>query len=83
MTKLTTLKDIDIRNSDLLEYNRIGPTPFFHKKLRAAAIEWIKHFRARGLWEEKERDNLEGAQQWYTSAFQFMEFFNITEADLK
>lgn len=77
MTELKTLKDINVMDSDLEEFNRIGPTPFFHKKLKQLAISHIKHMRREG------RDLYNSNIDEKSAIPKLIEIFNITEEDLK
>jgi len=87
--KLKTLKDLEEEFID--EHNR-----YISKELRQEAIKWIKHFKEMSerdcladnndkivCYPEDQCDVCE-MSDWYDGAEQkFMEFFNITEEELK
>lgn len=73
MTKLKTLKDLNLFNDDLKD-------DIAKEKLKAEAVKWVKHFNIQHNNHHEEWD-------LRCSAFgvinAFIDFFNLTEEDLK
>ncbi len=69
--KLKTLKDFPDN-----EFGATGRKFIFEDSLKAEAIKWVKA-------KEKEIDEIEGEGYGFQYVSVMMDFFNITESDLK
>lgn len=80
--ELKTLKNIvNIMNSDLEEYNRIGPTPFFRNKIKQEAINDIKELKI-GCRNSKILRDILGTHSEEAIIRYIMWKNNLTEEDL-
>jgi len=82
MTELKTLKDIEVHEAD--EEDLTNNVEWFKQEIKAEAIKWVKTSKKeqRKLIKDGENDKWD-AGYWKGFQQNFIDFFNITEEDLK
>lgn len=86
MNELKTLKDLkewacDGQVGDMIEASEFDDKIFYEKEvLKAEAVKWVKHCTYKA--NQKFADDLD-IKFWCAKRIGLMEFFNLTEDDLK
>jgi len=79
MKELKTLKDLKNKTDKKGEYYYGDETCDFCKELKAVSVKWVKK------WKSQEEDSSvkETKMYWSGKKQSMMDFFNLTEEDLK